>query len=80
MSELVFEATGTGLLGGFNRTITVPTLCQVHTAPRLPGAPVQSFDTEMFFLRARSSATLTSTCSRSGPVAASASPAPATRR
>jgi hypothetical protein len=51
MSELVFEATGTGLLGGFNRTITVPTLCQVHTAPRLPGAPVQSFDTEMFFLQ-----------------------------
>ncbi|HWL94572.1 MAG TPA: hypothetical protein VNT79_13700, partial [Phycisphaerae bacterium] len=43
-----FQLTGTGTLAGFNRTATVPLGCEVHTAPRNPGDPVQSFGSDMF--------------------------------
>ena len=52
-----FEATldltvsGTGTLAGFIRHLAVPVFCEVHTGPRNPGAPVQSFQTDMFRLR-----------------------------
>jgi len=41
---------GTGTLVGFNRIIAVPFSMEVHSAPRTPGNPVQSFDTDMFRL------------------------------
>ncbi|MBK8268873.1 MAG: hypothetical protein IPK83_11445 [Planctomycetes bacterium] len=47
-SDAQFTLTGTGALAGFNRTAILPLQCEVHTAPRLPGQPVQSFDTDMF--------------------------------
>jgi hypothetical protein len=50
-SELEFELRGTGLLAGFNRTITLPVDTEVHTGPRNPGDPVQTFDTEIFGLQ-----------------------------
>ena len=31
----------------FDRTITIPLICEVHNAPRNPADPVQSFDTTM---------------------------------
>jgi len=43
--------TGTGQLGGFQRTISVPLFVEVHTGPRNPGDPVQSFPTEMVQLQ-----------------------------
>jgi len=49
-SSLEVQITGTGALGGFSRNITVPIFVEVHTAPRNPGDPVQSFDTDMFSL------------------------------
>lgn len=47
-SNLVLEMSGTGILTGFNRTITVPARFETHTAPRKLGAPVQSFATVMW--------------------------------
>ncbi|MFQ5490642.1 MAG: hypothetical protein ACE5GE_07965, partial [Phycisphaerae bacterium] len=41
----------TGTLGTFNRILNVPVGCQVQSAPRTPGDPVQDFDTEMVFLQ-----------------------------
>ena len=46
-SLLEFQLTGTGGLAGYNRTITLPTMCEVHTGPRTAGTPVQSFDTDL---------------------------------
>lgn len=47
-SSAQFTLHGTGLLAGLDRTITIPNV-QVFTAtaPRTPGQPVQSFDTQM---------------------------------
>jgi len=50
-STLELEVTGTGLLAGFNRFLQIPIATEVHTAPRNPGDPVQSFDTEMIDLK-----------------------------
>jgi hypothetical protein len=51
-TTLSFEAQGTGALGTFNRTVDIPMVfMEVHTGPRTPGDPVQSFDTEMFRLQ-----------------------------
>ncbi|MCP3905105.1 MAG: hypothetical protein GY715_15885 [Planctomycetes bacterium] len=50
-SELELNLTGTGDLAGFNRQITIPVACQVHTGPRNPGDAVQSFPTDMFELQ-----------------------------
>ena len=46
-STLQLQVTGTGSLTGFSRSLNVPlSLWEVHSAPRIPGDPVQSFDTE----------------------------------
>jgi hypothetical protein len=47
-STISMALNGTGTLAGWNRTIDIPLACEVNTAPRTPGQPVQSFDTEMF--------------------------------
>lgn len=50
-SDLALSMTGTGSLAGvFNRMITLPVEFETHLAPRTPGDPVQSFDTDMFRL------------------------------
>jgi len=49
-SSLDIQMTGTGMLAGFNRMITLPIGFETHTAPRMPGDPVQSFDVDMFRL------------------------------
>ena len=49
-SQGELEMTGTGDLAGFHRTVSVPLSTEVHTGPRTPGDPVQSFDTDMFRL------------------------------
>jgi len=45
---LVMDMMGTGELRGFTRHIQMPLTCEMHTGPRMPGQPVQSFDTDMF--------------------------------
>jgi hypothetical protein len=50
-ATLEFDATGTGTLAGFNRHLAVPVFGEVHTAPRTPGDPVQTFQTEMIRLQ-----------------------------
>lgn len=49
-STLALNLNGTGTLAGFNRQIDLPIGFETHTAPRTPGNPVQSFDTDMFRL------------------------------
>ncbi|MEK6799186.1 MAG: hypothetical protein AABZ12_09500 [Planctomycetota bacterium] len=49
-STLVLDLNGTGALAGWVRQISVPMSFETHTAPRMPGDPVQSFDTDMFRL------------------------------
>jgi hypothetical protein len=49
-STLEFQVTGTGLLSGFSRTISVGAPSVVDTAARVPGEPVQDFDTEIVSL------------------------------
>ncbi|MCK4661100.1 MAG: hypothetical protein KAV82_16390, partial [Phycisphaerae bacterium] len=46
-STLHLEVTGTGALIGYNRTLAVPVGCEVHTGPRNPGEPVQTFENIM---------------------------------
>ncbi|MDX1407885.1 MAG: hypothetical protein R3330_07120, partial [Saprospiraceae bacterium] len=43
--------TGTGDLAGFNRNMIMPVSGEMHLAPRTPGDPVQTFDTDMFQLQ-----------------------------
>jgi hypothetical protein len=45
--ELTMQGAG-GLT--YTRTVDLPTEFETHTAPRTPGQPVQSFDTDMFRL------------------------------
>lgn len=47
-SDIVFQVTGTGALSGWSRTLTIPLSVETHTAPRTPGAPVQTFKTDMY--------------------------------
>ncbi|MEK6797998.1 MAG: hypothetical protein AABZ12_03455, partial [Planctomycetota bacterium] len=49
-STLQLNLRGTGDLNGFNRMVNLPVSFETHTAPRMPGDPVQSFDTDMFRL------------------------------
>jgi|GEM_PF-1382999 len=51
MATLVFQMDGTGQMADFNRYISIPVFCEVHTGPRNPGDPVQEFPTEMFRLQ-----------------------------
>jgi len=46
-STLDLDVSGTGGLNGFNRHLAVPMYCEVHTAPRTPGNPVQTFIADM---------------------------------
>ena len=50
-STLSLALNGTGMLSGWNRTLQIPVEFETHLGPRTPGAPVQSFDTDMFMLR-----------------------------
>ncbi len=50
-STLELELVGTGALSGFVRDLQLPTPVQTGSAPRVPGDPVQSFDTEMLSLQ-----------------------------
>lgn len=47
-STLQLEVRGTGDLADFRRTLSVPVFCEVHTGPRSPGDPVQTFSAEMY--------------------------------
>jgi hypothetical protein len=49
-SMLHSTLTGTGTLAGYSRTLNVALGLETHAAPRTPGQPVQSFDTDMFRL------------------------------
>lgn len=52
-----FEATldltvrGTGSLSGFSRHLAVPVVLEVHTGPRNPGDPVQTFPVDVYRLQ-----------------------------
>lgn len=46
-STLTFRLSGTGALAGWSRIVTVSARSETHTGPRTPGAPTQSFPTEM---------------------------------
>ncbi|MFC1573281.1 hypothetical protein ACFL6M_06750 [Candidatus Eisenbacteria bacterium] len=49
-SFLELDISGTGDLAGFQRVITVPIACEVHTGPRNPGESVQDFPNDMYRL------------------------------
>jgi hypothetical protein len=50
-ATLEWDVTGTGSLTGFNRYLAVAVSGEIHTAPRNPGDPVQTFATDMFRLQ-----------------------------
>jgi len=50
-STLRMTMQGSGDLVGFSRIINVQVQCEVHTGPRNPGDPVQSFPTDFFSLQ-----------------------------
>jgi len=47
-ASMLWEAEGTGDLDGFSRTLVIPLFLETHSAPRTPGDPVQSFDTDLY--------------------------------
>jgi hypothetical protein len=48
VGKLMLQMTGTGTYASISRPLTIPNVqCAIHTAPRTPGAPVQSFATDM---------------------------------
>ncbi len=49
-SVLNWQMQGTGSYSGYSRNLNLPIEIEIHTAPRSPGNPVQSFDTDMFRL------------------------------
>jgi hypothetical protein len=50
MGTMVFDVVGTGDLTGFNRTLIVDVFSEIHTAPRIPGDPVQTFTADYYRL------------------------------
>ncbi len=50
-ANLHWVMNGTGDFTGFVRNIVVPVACEVHTGPRNPGDPVQTFDQTLFRLQ-----------------------------
>ncbi|MHC5114034.1 MAG: hypothetical protein ACYTGP_06355 [Planctomycetota bacterium] len=50
-SLLIMQIQGTGALAGLNRNIAMQVFCEVHTGPRTPGDPVQTFPNEMVILQ-----------------------------
>lgn len=51
LTFLTLNMTGTGVLAGYNRTVILQPACEVHTGPRNPGDPIQSFPNDMFRLQ-----------------------------
>ncbi len=49
-ATLLLDVVGTGDLTGFSRTLSVAVECEIHTGPRNPGDPVQTFTSEVFRL------------------------------
>jgi len=49
--QLNLPMTGTGTLAGFARNVVMTAAGEIHSAPRTPGDPIQSFDTDMFRLQ-----------------------------
>ena len=49
-STLAFQLYGTGSLAGFDRRFSLPTTNETHSAPRMPGDPVQFFNTDTYQL------------------------------
>jgi hypothetical protein len=49
-SVLELVVTGTGALAGFSRLLFVPIEWEVHTGPRLPGDPVQTFPSDLLHM------------------------------
>jgi hypothetical protein len=49
-SHLLLNMHGTGGMAGFARMINLPVAFETHIGPRMPGQPMQSFDTDMFRL------------------------------
>lgn len=49
-STLELEIEGTFSLADFKRHISLPVTVETHSAPHMPGAPVQRFDTDLFHL------------------------------
>ncbi|MFH1416982.1 MAG: hypothetical protein ABII12_01660 [Planctomycetota bacterium] len=47
---IVMEMTGTGTMTGFYRMVWVPVASEVHTGPRNPGDPVQTFQSNLIRL------------------------------
>ncbi len=47
-ATLAVLLTGTGPLTGYTRPLNIPVSFETHAAPRTPGSPMQSFDTDMF--------------------------------
>jgi hypothetical protein len=48
---LPMQMSGTGGLAGFNHSVLIPVNGEMHTGPRNPANPVQTFDTDMFRLQ-----------------------------
>ena len=48
---LTMDMAGTGSLGAFARLIHLPVTAEIHSAPRNPGEPVQTFATDLFRLQ-----------------------------
>jgi len=49
-ATLQWTANGTGDLTGFVRNLNIPVDCVMHTAPRNPGDPVQTFAGDLFYM------------------------------
>ncbi|MCP4704427.1 MAG: hypothetical protein GY865_07435, partial [candidate division Zixibacteria bacterium] len=49
-SYLDLTVSGTGMLAGFNRHLSVPVSAETHSGPRNPGDPIQNFQADMFEL------------------------------
>ena len=50
-ATLELNLMGTGDLAGYNRTIIIPVEGEIHTGPRNPGDPVQTFDAQFHALQ-----------------------------
>ncbi len=49
-ATLELHVTGTGDLAGYNRILSVPVFGEMHTGPRNPGDPVQTFANRIYHL------------------------------
>lgn len=51
-AQLSLHLVGTGAYFGYNRTITIPiSTGESHSAPRVPYAPLQPFNTDLYYLQ-----------------------------